>query len=74
MPREFAGRDLDDAFVRELPAEVDPCGENSEFHTCVYAGPTFREAVPIESGEVVERDGFVYADVRLQKARMANND
>ncbi len=69
MPREFAGRDLDDAFLCELPAEVDPCGENGEFHTCIYDGPMFREAVPIESGEVVERDGFVYADVQLRDAR-----
>jgi uncharacterized protein (TIGR00290 family) len=66
MPREFAGRDLDDAFLRDLPADVDPCGENGEFHTCVYDGPMFRQAVPIESGEVVERDGFVFADVRLK--------
>ena len=65
MPGEFAGRDLDEAFLRELPAGIDPCGENGEFHTCVYDGPMFREAIPIESGEVVEREGFVFADVRL---------
>ena len=67
MPGELAGRDLDEAFLRELPTGIDPCGENGEFHTCVYAGPMFREAIPIESGEVVERDGFVFADVRLKK-------
>jgi diphthamide synthase (EF-2-diphthine--ammonia ligase) len=66
-PGEFAGRDLDDAFPRELPAGIAPCGEDGEFHTCVYDGPMFREAIPIESGEVVERDGFVFADVRLIK-------
>src|SRR5271169_866042 len=65
MPGEFAGRDLDDAFLRDLPAGIDPCGENGEFHTCVYNGPMFREAIPIESGEVVEREGFIFADVRL---------
>ncbi|HME31579.1 MAG TPA: hypothetical protein VKG65_02390 [Terriglobales bacterium] len=67
MPGEFAGRDLDEAFLRELPAGMDPCGENGEFHTCVYDGPMSREAIPIESGEVVEREGFVFADVRLIK-------
>ncbi len=65
LPAEFAGRDFDAAFLRDLPAGVDPCGENGEFHTAVYAGPMFREPIPIESGEVVERDGFVFADVRL---------
>lgn len=68
MPREFAGRDLDESFLRELPEEIDPCGENGEFHTCVYDGPMFRRAIEIESGAVVERDGFVFADVRLMKS------
>ncbi len=67
MPGQFAGRDLDEAFLRELPTGIDPCGENGEFHTCVYDGPMFRETIPIESGEVVERDGFVFVDVRLKK-------
>ena len=67
VPREFAGRDLDEALLRDLPDGVDPCGENGEFHTCVYDGPMFRDPIPIESGEVVERDGFVFADVRLKK-------
>lgn len=65
LPAEFAGREFDASLLRDLPAGVDPCGENGEFHTCVYAGPMFREPIPIESGEVVERDGFVFADVRL---------
>jgi uncharacterized protein (TIGR00290 family) len=68
LPREFAGRDLDEAFLRDLPEGVDPCGERGEFHTCVYDGPMFRHPIPIESGEVVERDGFVFADVRLKTA------
>jgi uncharacterized protein (TIGR00290 family) len=67
LPREFAGRDLDESFLRDLPEDIDPCGENGEFHTCVYDGPMFRHAIPIESGEVVERDGFVFADVKLKK-------
>jgi uncharacterized protein (TIGR00290 family) len=64
---EFAGRDLDEAFLRDLPQGVDPCGENGEFHTCVYDGPMFRYAIAIESGNIVDRDGFVFADVSLRK-------
>jgi len=67
MAGEFAGRDLDEAFLSELPAGIDRDGENGEFHTCVYDGPMSREAIPIESGEVVERESFVFADVRLIK-------
>jgi uncharacterized protein (TIGR00290 family) len=66
LPREFAGRDLDEDLLRNLPDNIDPCGENGEFHTCVYDGPFFRHPIPIESGEVVDRDGFVFADVRLK--------
>lgn len=65
-PAEFIGRDLDSDLVRRLPAAVDPCGENGEFHTFAYAGPIFREAIPIEAGECVTRDGFLFADVLLQ--------
>jgi uncharacterized protein (TIGR00290 family) len=65
LPREFAGRDLDDSLLRDLPEGVDPCGENGEFHTCVYDGPMFLHAISIESGEVVERDGSIFADITL---------
>ena len=65
LPREFAGREFDADFLRDLPPGVDPCGENGEFHSVAYAGPMFHEPIPIESGEIVERDGFVFADVRL---------
>jgi uncharacterized protein (TIGR00290 family) len=68
LPREFAGREFDADFLRDLPAGVDPCGENGEFHSFVYAGPMFCESVPVESGEVVERDGFIFADVRLAQS------
>jgi uncharacterized protein (TIGR00290 family) len=61
----FAGRDFDDSFLAELPASVDPCGEKGEFHTFAYAGPMFRSPVPIRSGEVVERDGFIFSDIML---------
>ncbi|MBC3542081.1 ATP-binding protein [Rufibacter sediminis] len=51
----FAGRELDEAFVKDLPAHVDPCGENGEYHSFVYDGPNFREPVPVQLGEVVFR-------------------
>jgi uncharacterized protein (TIGR00290 family) len=63
LSRSFAGRKFDDAFLDELPEGVDPCGENGEFHTCVLAGPMFRQPVPAGVGEVVERDGFYFADL-----------
>jgi uncharacterized protein (TIGR00290 family) len=66
LSREFAGRDLDEALLDAMPEGVDPCAERGEFHTVAYAGPMFRRAIPIESGEVVERDGFVFADVKKQ--------
>jgi uncharacterized protein (TIGR00290 family) len=59
----LAGRAYDDRLLAELPASVDPCGENGEFHTFVYAGPVFAEPVPCETGEIVERDGFVFCDL-----------
>ena len=61
----FAGREFDTDLLRELPAGVDPCGENGEFHTCVYAGPMFGREIPLTTGEVVERDGFVFADAAM---------
>ena len=63
LGREFAGRSFDRALLRDLPAGVDPCGENGEFHTCVTAGPMFDGPIPVTRGEVVERDGFVFADL-----------
>ncbi|HVY36881.1 MAG TPA: ATP-binding protein [Polyangia bacterium] len=59
----FAGRDFDAALLAELPATVDPCGERGEFHTFSYDGPMFARPVPVRSGEVVARDGFVFADL-----------
>jgi uncharacterized protein (TIGR00290 family) len=59
----FAGRRFDHKFLDELPPGVDPCGENGEFHTCVLAGPMFRQPLQAELGEVVERDGFCFADL-----------
>jgi len=61
----FCGRAYDQAFLQDLPAGVDPCGENGEFHTFVYAGPIFRRPLAVERGEVVERDGFYFQDLTL---------
>jgi uncharacterized protein (TIGR00290 family) len=68
LPREFAGREFDTGFLRDLPPTVDPCGENGEFHTFVYAGPMFAEPIAVEAGEIVERDGFIFADVKGRDA------
>ncbi|HEY3399591.1 MAG TPA: hypothetical protein VGK03_03075 [Geothrix sp.] len=59
----FAGRDFDGQLLAELPPSVDPCGERGEFHTCVWDGPMFRTPIPVDRGEVVARDGFVFADL-----------
>ena len=67
LAKEFAGREFDTKLLEALPTTVDPCAENGEFHTCVYAGPMFRKALTLANGEVVERDGFVYVDLTLVK-------
>jgi uncharacterized protein (TIGR00290 family) len=63
LDRAFAGRTFDRAFLADLPDGIDPCGENGEFHTFVSAGPMLRGAVPVRRGDVVDRDGFVFADI-----------
>lgn len=63
LPERFLGRRFDAEFLAELPAGVDPCGENGEFHTFVEAGPMFQRRVPVRTGEVVARDGFLFADL-----------
>lgn len=67
----FAGRAFDRALLAELPAGVDPCGEHGEFHSFVWAGPMFARALDVEPGIVVERDGFVFADVVARQAGAA---
>lgn len=59
---EFAGREFDAILLRDLPGSADPCGERGEFHTCVYAGPMFNAPLALETGEIVNRDGFMFAD------------
>ncbi len=63
LDRSFAGRRFDRALLAALPRGIDPCGENGEFHTFASAGPMFRRAIPVTPGEIVERDGFVFADL-----------
>jgi uncharacterized protein (TIGR00290 family) len=63
LPRSFAGRRFDRSLLDDLPDGVDPCGENGEFHTCVLNGPMFHHPVAASPGEIVERDGFCFADL-----------
>lgn len=63
LDKSFAGRCFDDALLASLPQDVDPCGEKGEFHTVVSAGPMFARPIDIHVGVVVEREGFVFADV-----------
>jgi uncharacterized protein (TIGR00290 family) len=66
---EFAGREFDARLLEELPAHVDPCGERGEFHTFAYDGPVFSAPVEVEAGEIVERDGFVFADLMRRETK-----
>jgi uncharacterized protein (TIGR00290 family) len=63
LDRAFAGRRFDSKLLAELPRDVDPCGENGEFHTFACAGPMFQRQLQVNVGEIVERDGFVFADL-----------
>jgi diphthamide synthase (EF-2-diphthine--ammonia ligase) len=73
LPASFAGREFDAALLADLPPETDPCGERGEFHTCVYAGPMFREPIELVAGEVVDRDGFVFADFQPKAAVLSED-
>ena len=63
LAKSFAGQDYDSRLLEALPAGIDPCGENGEFHTLVYDAPVFSHPIAVRTGEMVERDGFVFADV-----------
>ncbi len=63
LDRSFAGRQFNRALLDDLPPGVDKCGERGEFHSFAWDGPMFNEPVAIEVGEVVDRDGFVFADI-----------
>lgn len=66
ISKEFVGKEFDDDFLESLPENIDPCGENGEFHSFVFDGPMFKEKIDIVVGDIVHRDNFVFADV-LQK-------
>lgn len=65
LDRSFAGRAFDERLLHDLPQGIDPCGENGEFHSFACAGPMFTEAIGVVTGEVVDRDNFVFADLTL---------
>jgi len=69
LDTSFAGRPFDDDLLRSLPAGVDPCGENGEFHTCVVGGPMFDHALNVTTGELVVREPFAWADMVLDDQR-----
>ena len=69
LDRAFAGRRFDRDLLAALPRGVDPCGENGEFHTFASAGPMFRTEIAVTAGKIVERDGFVFADLLPQSRR-----
>lgn len=68
---EFCGREFDAALLEALPPGVDPCGERGEFHTFAWNGPAFTAPVFVESGDIVRRDGFVFADLRPVQSELA---
>lgn len=63
LDKSFVGRDIDPQFIRDLPKNVDPCGENGEFHTFVYDGPIFKEKINFTKGEIVNINSFYYCDI-----------
>jgi diphthamide synthase (EF-2-diphthine--ammonia ligase) len=65
LDRSFAGRTFDQELLNDLPPEVDPCGENGEFHSFAFGGPMFTREISVEAGETVDRDGFVFTDLAL---------
>jgi len=67
LPAAFAGRLYDAALLAELPKNVDPCGENGEFHSFAFSGPMFGQRIAVAAGMTVERDGFVFTDVVLSR-------
>ena len=63
LDSSYAGRDFDAPMLDHLPPSIDPCGENGEFHTFAFDAPVFSSPIEITTGEVIERDGFVFADL-----------
>jgi uncharacterized protein (TIGR00290 family) len=73
LAREFAGRKFDASLLDDLPPTIDPCGERGEFHSCVTAGPMFSRRIDVEPGVIVERDGFVFADLTLTGSKQGTS-
>jgi len=67
LDQRFVGRQFDDSLLDDLPASVDPCGENGEFHTCVYDGPMFHDLMDLELGRLETREPFTWADLSLRE-------
>lgn len=63
LDKSFAGREIDEQFIRDLPANVDPCGENGEFHTFVYDGPIFKYPIEFNRGKLLQIDNFCYYEI-----------
>lgn len=71
---DFVGREFDESFLEDIPADVDPCGENGEFHTFVFSGPMFQYPIDLSLGEIAYRDGFVFADLMSSSASSPENN
>ncbi len=71
LAAELVGREFDEQLLSEFPPNIDPCGENGESHTFVYAGPMFHHDLSVELGEIVSRDGFAFADLSLSRQRVS---
>ncbi|PYR31470.1 MAG: ATP-binding protein [Acidobacteria bacterium] len=71
LDRSFAGREFDGRLLADLPSSIDPCGERGEFHSFAYRGPMFSRPIPVETGVIIEREGFVFADLTLASAGIA---
>jgi uncharacterized protein (TIGR00290 family) len=66
LPKELIGAEFDERLLASLPAGTDPCAERGEFHTCATGGPMFSRPIPVDLGDIVERDGFVFGDLRCR--------
>lgn len=74
IDRDLVGRQFDADFLADLPESADPCGENGEFHTFVHEGPMMRYPLDVVTGERIERDGFMFSDLKLKELTDAQID